>query len=169
MSTHTNYIWAVFLFYRKRYSGLPSLQNKCFLFLKPAGLASSPHKGILFVKWWSLHYVHFCWILDCQNDVVSKFSRDASNLLYWTIKIIGVVRFRCYHFRHWTSPHWDRRVYQTITVKELFFFLETEGFVVWTCSFRRIAKDNTTNPAIKAQACCITKKCWRAFCMLIWN
>lgn len=34
MSTHTNYIWAVFLFYRKRYSGLPSLlQNKCFLFL----------------------------------------------------------------------------------------------------------------------------------------
>lgn len=33
MSTHTNYIWAVFLFYGKRYSGLPSLQNKCFLFL----------------------------------------------------------------------------------------------------------------------------------------
>lgn len=33
-------------------------------------------KGILSLRWWSLHYVHFCWILNCQN--VSKFSRDKS-------------------------------------------------------------------------------------------
>lgn len=71
--THTNYIWAVFLFYRKRYSGLPSLQNKCFLFLNLLDWHYQHTK-----EWWSLHYVHFCWILNCQNDVVSKFSRDKS-------------------------------------------------------------------------------------------
>lgn len=78
MSTHTNYIWAVFLFYRKRYSGLPSLQNKCFLFLNLLDWHYQ-HKRNPLLKWWSLHHVHFCWILNCQNDDVPKFSRDKSN------------------------------------------------------------------------------------------
>lgn len=151
-STHKNFNLGCLFFYRQRYSGLPRLQNKCFQFLNLLDT-----KGILFFKWWSL---------NCQM-MLDPNSAGTSRLSVSKDQIIGVVTYyRCYHFTNWTSA---RRRGSLSNNNTRNFCPWNEGFVVWSCSVRRISKDDATNPPIKAQACCITKKCWRAFCMFIWN
>lgn len=80
-NVNTHKLSGLFVFYRKRYSGLPSLQNKCFLFLNLLDwhhhhhhCHRSHHRRC---RRWAVVIV---WILNCQNpDVVSKFSRDSSS------------------------------------------------------------------------------------------
>lgn len=78
---HTQTLSGLFVFYRKRYSGLPSLQNKCFLFLNLLDWHHHHHhchrRHHRRCRRWAVVIV---WILNCQNpDVVSKFSRDSSS------------------------------------------------------------------------------------------
>lgn len=74
VNTHKLYLGCVVSFYRKRYSGLPSLQNKCFLFL-------------ILLNWHFPQNVYFLshqgtFLLNPELPNVSKFSRDVPTLLH---------------------------------------------------------------------------------------
>lgn len=59
------------------------------------------------------------------------------------------------------GERWHRRAYFNNNIsKDHSVVLKMAGFAVWSLVY--------ANLETKAQACCITKKCWGAFCMLIW-
>lgn len=97
-------------FYRKRYSGLPSLQNKCFLFLN-------------LLDW---HYQHkkessfssgdLCIMYISVESWTAKMmlypnSAGTSPLTVLNDQIIGVVRYRSDHFRDRKFPGGGRRAH----------------------------------------------------------
>lgn len=111
MSTHKLYLGCV-SFYRKRYSGLPSLQNKCFLFL-------------ILLNWHYTQNIYFfhrgTFLLDPELPNVSKFSRDVPTLLHQKMKLSGT------NFWNWHFPLWDRMLVKRYRSKDLLLFLLDEG------------------------------------------
>lgn len=147
MSTHKLYLGCV-SFYRKRYSGLPSLQNKCFLFRILLNWRYTLNISIFFSE------VHFCWTLNCQ-----MFPNSAGPCpLYCTKRWNDLVQI----FEIDIS-HFETGCLLNGTTQKIFGF---------SPSWRDLSCEpgkKSTNPETKAQACCVTNKCWRAFCMSLWD
>lgn len=125
---HTQIYLGCVSFYRKRYSGLPSPQNKCFLFLN---LESSTQRG----------NGDLC--ILCISAKMIQLQQGLVHFLYQQIKSLALYEVAVPRLRQESLS--NNKTRGTLSL------LQTEGFVV-------DLKDDT-DPEIKAQACCITKKC----------
>lgn len=139
---HTIYIWAVFLFIGK--------DIQVFLVFRISAFCSwscwtgFTHKISIFC-----HAGTF--LLDPELPNVSKFSRDVPTLLHQKMK--------------WSATNfWNR--FPTLR-QDACWTRPLKGSPGFSPRWRDLScqsrKKESTNPATKAQACCVTKKCWRAF------